>query len=143
MGLRFRRSVKIAPGVKINFNKKSTGVTFGGKGVHYTVNSSGKKTASVGIPGTGLYYTESTTTKKKPQKKTKQVLKEPFKEATKDNPTYSPKTYKVCGIILLTISIITTLLALISISVGGWFLLIISIPLILVGIQFIKISKQR
>lgn len=57
---RFRRSMKIMPGVKVNFNKNSVGVTFGGKGAHYTINSSGRKTASVGIPGTGLYYTEST-----------------------------------------------------------------------------------
>lgn len=56
---RFRRSMKIMPGVKVNFNKNSVGVTFGGKGAHYTINSSGRKTASVGIPGTGLYYTES------------------------------------------------------------------------------------
>ena len=54
MGLRFRKSIKIAPGVKINLNKKSTSVTFGGKGVHYTASSTGKKTASVGIPGTGI-----------------------------------------------------------------------------------------
>lgn len=59
MGLRFRKSFKIAPGVKINLNKKSTSVTFGGKGVHYTVNSKGKKTATVGIPGTGISYSES------------------------------------------------------------------------------------
>ena len=57
---RFRRSMKIAPGVRINFNKNSVGVSFGGKGAHYTINSSGRRTASVGIPGTGLYYTEST-----------------------------------------------------------------------------------
>lgn len=56
MGFKFRKSFKMAPGVKLNLNKKSVGVTFGGKGVHYTVNSSGKKTTSVGIPGTGLYY---------------------------------------------------------------------------------------
>lgn len=59
MGFRFRKSFKVAPGVKLNFNKKSTGVTFGGKGLHYTINSSGEKTASAGIPGTGLYYTKS------------------------------------------------------------------------------------
>lgn len=59
MGFRFRKSFKVAPGVKLNFNKKSTGVTFGNKGLHYTINSSGKRTASAGIPGTGLYYTES------------------------------------------------------------------------------------
>lgn len=59
MGFRFRKSFKVAPGVKLNFNKKSTGVTFGNKGLHYTINSSGKKTASAGIPGTGLYYSKS------------------------------------------------------------------------------------
>lgn len=59
MGLRFRKSFKVAPGVKLNLNKKSTSVTFGGKGAHYTVSSTGKKTKSVGIPGTGLYYTET------------------------------------------------------------------------------------
>lgn len=56
MGLRFRKSFKIAPGVKINLNKKSAGVTLGTKGAHYTINTSGKRTASVGIPGTGLSY---------------------------------------------------------------------------------------
>lgn len=59
MGLRFKKSIKIAPGVKLNLNKKSVGVTVGKKGAHYTVNSKGKKTASVGIPGTGLSYSTS------------------------------------------------------------------------------------
>ena len=59
MGFRFRKSIKIAPGVKLNFNKKSTGITFGGKGVHYTINSKGKRTASIGIPGTGISFSES------------------------------------------------------------------------------------
>lgn len=56
MGMRFRKSFKIAPGVKFNVNKKSVGMTFGSKGAHYTVNSSGRRTTSVGAPGTGLYY---------------------------------------------------------------------------------------
>lgn len=60
MGLRFRKSIKLAPGVKLNLNKKSTGITVGGKGAHYTINSNGKKTASVGIPGTGISYSTST-----------------------------------------------------------------------------------
>lgn len=58
MGWRFRKSVKILPGVKLNFNKNSTSLTLGGRGAHYTVNSNGRKTLSAGIPGTGLSYTE-------------------------------------------------------------------------------------
>lgn len=56
MGLRFKKSFKIAPGLKVNVGKKSSSVTFGGKGAHYTVNSSGKRTSSVDIPGTGISY---------------------------------------------------------------------------------------
>ena len=37
MGLRFKKSIKIAPGVKLNLNKNSTSVTFGVRGAHYTV----------------------------------------------------------------------------------------------------------
>lgn len=61
MSLRFRKSFKVAPGVKLNLNKKSASVTFGGKGFHHTINSSGRKTTSVGIPGTGLYYQDVST----------------------------------------------------------------------------------
>lgn len=59
MGLRFQKRIKLFPGVRINLNKKSFGVTFGGKGLHYTINSKGRHTASAGVPGTGLYYTKS------------------------------------------------------------------------------------
>ncbi len=74
MGLRFRKSIKIAPGVKLNLNKNSTSVTVGTKGKHYTVNSKGTTTKTVGIPGTGLSYstTSGSTKPKKTSKKTKE-----------------------------------------------------------------------
>ena len=59
MGLRFRRSIKIAPGVRVNLNKKSASVTFGPKGLKHTVSSTGKSHTTVGVPGTGLSYTTS------------------------------------------------------------------------------------
>lgn len=64
MGLRYRKSIKIAPGVRLNVNKKSVGVTVGGKGLHYTVNSKGQTTKTVGIPGTGLSYSKTSSGKK-------------------------------------------------------------------------------
>ena len=36
MGFRFRKSFKIAPGVKLNFGKKSTSVSVGTRGAHIT-----------------------------------------------------------------------------------------------------------
>lgn len=84
MGLRFRKSIKIAPGVKINLNKKSTSVTFGGKGVHYTASSTGKKTASVGIPGTGISHTQ-TTGQSNRQKKTNKGGSQPMPTTPQTN----------------------------------------------------------
>ena len=59
MAWRFRKSIKLGKGVRLNFNKKSAGLSFGGKGTRYSMNSDGRKTFSFGIPGTGLYWTET------------------------------------------------------------------------------------
>ena len=59
MSLRFRRTLKIAPGIRLNFNKDSVGVSLGPRGAHYTINSKGRRTVSAGIPGTGLYSVET------------------------------------------------------------------------------------
>jgi hypothetical protein len=48
--------VKIAPGVRLNVNKRSVGVSFGPRGARYSINSDGRRTRSVGIPGTGISY---------------------------------------------------------------------------------------
>lgn len=64
MGLRYRRSKKILPGVRLNLNKDSFGVTLGGRGLRYTINSKGRKTATVGIPGTGLSYSKTSSKQK-------------------------------------------------------------------------------
>lgn len=56
MGLRFRKSVKLFPGVRLNFNKNSTSFTLGGRGASMTFGKRGT-TATIGIPGTGLSYT--------------------------------------------------------------------------------------
>ena len=53
---RFRRSIKLFPGVRWNFGKKSSSLSFGVRGAHYTVGTRGSRT-TVGLPGTGLSYT--------------------------------------------------------------------------------------
>ncbi|MCE9588145.1 MAG: DUF4236 domain-containing protein [Verrucomicrobia bacterium] len=56
---RFRRSIKLFPGVLWNIGKKSSSLSFGGKGAHYTVGGPRGSRTTVGIPGTGLSYTET------------------------------------------------------------------------------------
>ena len=64
MGLRFRRSVKIAKGVRLNVGKTGVSISTGTRGFRHTVHSSGRETTSVGIPGTGLSYVTTTSRKK-------------------------------------------------------------------------------
>ena len=55
MGMRFRKSVKICKGVKVNFSKSGASLSLGGRG--HSMNFGGRGTrATVGIPGTGLSY---------------------------------------------------------------------------------------
>jgi hypothetical protein len=51
---RFRKSVKIAPGVKLNFSKSGVSGTFGVKGASVNVGKDGAY-LNTGIPGTGIY----------------------------------------------------------------------------------------
>lgn len=59
MGMRFRKSVRIAKGVKVNFSKSGASLSLGGRG--HSVNIGGRGIRStVGIPGTGLSYSTTT-----------------------------------------------------------------------------------
>lgn len=60
MGMRFRKSKKIAPGVRLNLSAKSASISIGPKGFKKTFSTSGRVTTTVGIPGTGLSYSTST-----------------------------------------------------------------------------------
>jgi tetratricopeptide (TPR) repeat protein len=59
MSLRFRKSMKLMPGVRLNFNKDSIGMSFGVPGARYTINSKGRRTVTTGLPGTGIYNVET------------------------------------------------------------------------------------
>jgi len=59
MSIRFRKSMKLLPGVRLNFSKETVGLSFGLPGARYTMNSKGRRTVSTGIPGTGLYNVDT------------------------------------------------------------------------------------
>jgi Protein of unknown function (DUF4236) len=56
VGWRFRKSVKILPGVRLNFGKGGfTSTTLGGRWLKTNVSGRGVK-HTVGVPGTGVSY---------------------------------------------------------------------------------------
>ncbi|ANW00097.1 DUF4236 domain-containing protein [Bradyrhizobium icense] len=59
MGLRFRKSIKLIPGVRLNIGLRRSSLSFGGKGFTYNVGSSGPSRLTVGFPGSGLSYSKT------------------------------------------------------------------------------------
>ncbi|WP_426952809.1 DUF4236 domain-containing protein [Bacillus mycoides] len=55
MGFKFRKSFKVAPGVKVNLSNTGVGVSAGVKGVRVSTGPSGSR-ITTSIPGTGLSY---------------------------------------------------------------------------------------
>jgi len=64
MGFRFRKSIKITPGIKLNIGKKGVSVSIGKRGANVTLGKTGVRT-TVGAPGTGMSYTKHRPFKKK------------------------------------------------------------------------------
>jgi hypothetical protein len=53
---RFRKSIRLAPGVRLNVGKRSAGLSVGTRGARASVSSRGQRSASVGVPGTGFSW---------------------------------------------------------------------------------------
>lgn len=70
MGLRFRKTFKLAPGIRINVNKKSTGLSIGGKGGGISFNSKTGTTVHASAVGTGLSYRKTFSSKSSNSRKT-------------------------------------------------------------------------
>jgi hypothetical protein len=55
MGFRFRRSLRLAPGLRLNLSKTGLSATLGRPGASVNVGRRGVR-GTVGLPGTGLSY---------------------------------------------------------------------------------------
>src|SRR6266404_4902339 len=53
---RFRRTLKILPGVRFNLSKSGASVSLGPRGLHFTIGPRGTRT-TVGLPGSGISWT--------------------------------------------------------------------------------------
>lgn len=55
MGFRFRKSIKIIPGVRVNISKSGVSTSIGTRGATVNIGKRGTR-ATVGIPGAGISY---------------------------------------------------------------------------------------
>lgn len=54
----FRKTIRLSPGIRVTFGKKSTGISFGGKWFRSSINSLRGTRSRLTIPGSGVYYEE-------------------------------------------------------------------------------------
>lgn len=53
---RFRRTISLGGGFRLNFTKRGVGVSAGTRGLRRSWHSTGHRTTSIGLPGTGLFW---------------------------------------------------------------------------------------
>lgn len=127
MGLRFRKSIKIAPGIRMNISKSGIGFSAGVKGARISVNSKGRVTKTVSIPGTGISYSESSTIKNTEKKPPKTIYE------------YSSGQQKAFSVVMLILGI---MLAIMSILLIIGEMTVIGIIGIILAVIFIKTSRS-
>jgi hypothetical protein len=77
MGFRFRRRIKILPGIIINLSKKGlSSLSLGGRGATMNISKKGTKN-TFGIPGTGFSYQTKTEPWTNPSKSGRSVPRSP------------------------------------------------------------------
>ncbi|PBC11800.1 hypothetical protein CK230_00045 [Mesorhizobium sp. WSM3859] len=103
MGWRFRKSIRLVPGVRLNVGKRGVSVTAGPRGFKTTVGTSGR-TTTVGIPGTGISHTSRKSRSRKAEAASPQVAALASVETVSETAPRSPGRRWVGWAILLFIS---------------------------------------
>ena len=99
MGFRFRKSIKLAPGIKLNLTGKGiSSVSLGKNGAKVNISKKGTR-STIGIPGSGLSYSSYS----------------PRKKATTPQQGQSLQGNKTLGLINLVIVVICLIFILFAI----------------------------
>lgn len=90
MAFRFRNSIRIAPGIRLNLGKRGVSVSAGIRGATITAGSQGIY-GNLGLPGTGLSYrtrldNSISQRKRAEQEEKRQIRRERQQTALKNNP---------------------------------------------------------
>ncbi|MFY0127906.1 MULTISPECIES: DUF4236 domain-containing protein [Bacillus cereus group] len=92
MGFRFRKSIKVAPGVKINVTHKGVGVSAGVKGARISTGPSGSR-ITTSLPGTGISYEQRIGKKKGSKQSTNRSTNQKSTTVSSNEQSYTqPKT---------------------------------------------------
>ncbi|WP_180062070.1 DUF4236 domain-containing protein [Acinetobacter sp. YH12120] len=104
MSFRFKKSLKILPGIRLNISKNGlNSVTIGKPGASVNISKKGKQ-ATVGIPGTGLSYSQklpSRTDTRSRSPSTPSTPSTPSSVEPNSKQTISPTKIIVIGLLVI------------------------------------------
>jgi tetratricopeptide (TPR) repeat protein len=66
MGFTARKSIKLAPGVRMTFSKSGVSYSAGTKGYRVTKTASGRVQRTMSVPGTGVHHTRTVSSRRSP-----------------------------------------------------------------------------
>lgn len=119
MGLRFRKSLRIAPGVRVNLGTRGPSVSLGGRGFTTTISTRGTRN-TVSFPGTGLSY--STWSPANPPRRGKGTLPMPARRLTATAPPITVPVRRVAavmGLAVVAILVVAVVPGLVAIAALG------------------------
>lgn len=113
MGMRFRKSINLGGGLRMNLSKSGVGFSAGTKGFRVTKTAKGRTRTTASIPGTGISYVKETSNKKnnsrqniKPENNDNKIN---LPNKPKNKPTYKKEKIKkfliACYILFFIIAI--------------------------------------
>jgi hypothetical protein len=112
MGFGFRKSFKVAPGVRINTGKRGASVSLGGKGLTTNISKRGTR-VTASIPKTGLSYTTTSGAKSKAKAAAPKRRSEPIQSVELE-----PAKRSVIGTVFMWIGIFTVGFLIIGMMAG-------------------------
>ena len=126
MAWNFRKRVKVAPGVTLNFSKNGVSTTIGPKGANINISKRGVY-GNAGIPGTGLYKREKISGKRIKNKTTLVYGSARSSEHDIDPESVSTKE-AVIGVLSLVVGVVIGLFVGIKYETPFWGCIVAILP---------------
>ena len=96
MGLRFRKSINLGHGLRMNLSKSGVGFSAGTKGFRVTKTANGRVRTTASIPESGISYVKETSSKK---------TKDSTNNATEENEMKRKKKHPILKKILIVLAV--------------------------------------
>ena len=139
MGFRFRKSVKIAPGIRLNFSKSGMSTSIGRRGAILNISKRGTR-STVGIPGTGISYSSYSSSKRSPAPHRNMA------PTTAPTPTIDTPGFSFWTVVLILLAIIVAISSLANFDSEHnvvWFLGSLGLIVLLIVRAVRKTSKHN